>query len=511
MNDGTTLQFFSNTNAVSMVTRPVVVNGAVRIGSNSNNNNTFIGSNFLLNGNISVGINNSAASLLTLTGTISETGGPRTLTKTTLSVLNLVAANTYSGATTISGGTVNASILASGGLPSGIGQSGSAATNLVLSGAGTLGYTGTAPATTDRLFTIGAGGAGLNASGAAGAPVTFSSNGLIPNTAAAATTFTLGGTNADANTLAVKLQDGGGGAAAVLSVAKVGVGNWTLSGASTFSGTTAVNAGRLRVTGSIANSAGVTVNSGGAFEAGATQTVKALTINSGGTAVVSAGVLKIGDNVAPLPLTMSGGNLDLTTRGAIVDYAPGNEAANIQTIRGQVIAAYNNGDWLGNGITSSVIPATAGRAIGFAQASEALGASGGQFMGAAADPDAVLVRYTLAGDATLDGVVDFNDLVRLAQNYNTTVSSTTDSWWFNGDFTYDGLVDFNDLVKLAQNYNTALPSEPVPGAAAGFDGELARAFAAVPEPGSLAPFALSAAAWLGGRRRRRVSVADRID
>ncbi len=32
---------------------------------------------------------------------------------------------------------------------------------------------------------------------------------------------------------------------------------------------------------------------------------------------------------------------------------------------------------------------------------------------------------TLLGDANLDGVVDFNDLVKLAQNYNTTVSAST--------------------------------------------------------------------------------------
>jgi hypothetical protein len=58
-------------------------------------------------------------------------------------------------------------------------------------------------------------------------------------------------------------------------------------------------------------------------------------------------------------------------------------------------------------------------------------------------------------------------------------------------------------VKLAQNYNTALPSEPVPGASAAFEADLARAFASVPEPSGLA-FAGSAA--MGGRRRRRAVI-----
>jgi hypothetical protein len=62
-----------------------------------------------------------------------------------------------------------------------------------------------------------------------------------------------------------------------------------------------------------------------------------------------------------------------------------------------------------------------------------------------------LPRYP--GDATFDDTVDFNDLVKLAQNYNTTGGKT----WEQGDFTADGNVDFNDLVKLAQNYNTLQP------------------------------------------------------
>lgn len=55
------------------------------------------------------------------------------------------------------------------------------------------------------------------------------------------------------------------------------------------------------------------------------------------------------------------------------------------------------------------------------------------------------------GDANHDGVVDFNDLVKLAQNYNVTDGTRA---WEEGDFTGDGNVDFNDLVILAQNYNT---------------------------------------------------------
>jgi hypothetical protein len=67
--------------------------------------------------------------------------------------------------------------------------------------------------------------------------------------------------------------------------------------------------------------------------------------------------------------------------------------------------------------------------------------------------------FVLGGDGNHDRSVDFNDLVKLAQNYNTTGGKT----YADGEFTGDGNVDFNDLVILAQHYNTSLP---VPGAAA---------------------------------------------
>jgi ELWxxDGT repeat protein len=60
--------------------------------------------------------------------------------------------------------------------------------------------------------------------------------------------------------------------------------------------------------------------------------------------------------------------------------------------------------------------------------------------------------FIMRGDANHDRAVDFNDLVKLAQNYNTAGKSFAD-----GDFNFDGNVDFNDLVILAQRYNTSLP------------------------------------------------------
>jgi autotransporter-associated beta strand protein len=71
----------------------------------------------------------------------------------------------------------------------------------------------------------------------------------------------------------------------------------------------------------------------------------------------------------------------------------------------------------------------------------------------------------LCGDVTRDRTVDFNDLVVLAQNYNTVGGMTLEQ----GDLNADGSVDFNDLVLIAQRYNTTLPAPAAVAAASADD------------------------------------------
>jgi SdrD B-like domain len=78
--------------------------------------------------------------------------------------------------------------------------------------------------------------------------------------------------------------------------------------------------------------------------------------------------------------------------------------------------------------------------------------SAGTLRDGAAHPLSVVAPFefhVLAGDATRDGVVDFNDLLILAQNYNQTGKTFTQG---NVDYSADGSVNFNDLLLLAQNY-----------------------------------------------------------
>ncbi|MDB5323508.1 MAG: hypothetical protein JWN40_5139 [Phycisphaerales bacterium] len=341
--------------------------------------------------------------------------------------------------------------------------------------------------------------------------VTTSFSGLLRATGAGGITlkgndFTLGSVTTNPSAT-LSVTDTGvaviGGVVSGGNISKFGVGSLTLAGVNTYTGSTQLNAGTLRVRGSIAASGGTFVNSSAVFEAVGTQTVKSLRINNGGLAKVTAGVLTAKPGQDGTPLTIStgasagthDGRLDLMENALIVDYAPGNEDTTLALVQARVRTGYHGGDWAGDGIFSSSAAADSTKAMGYAQASEVLGPGGGLFMDQTVDGTSLLVRYTLAGDADLNGTVDFNDLAKLAQNYNVTDGTRG---WSAGDFTYDGNVDFLDLAKLAQNYNTALPIGSIPGPSAAFEADLVAAFSAVPEPSA-------AALLLGGCLIGRVS------
>jgi len=234
---------------------------------NWNGNFTVTGTNNLNLGTGAVTLGASrtvtvSANTLTVGGAISGTGF--SLTKNGTGTLSLTSATSnYNGVTTINAGILSVSTLAAGGSVSSIGNSTNAAANLIING-GTLQYLGSGAAT-DRLFTIGSSGATIDSSGTGA--LTMNNTGSIAYTGTnISPTLTLTGTNTGANTLAGIIANNGTG---VTSVVKNGAGNWTLTGANTYTGGTTINNGLLEVTGN--NSLGaagspVTVASGATLQ-----------------------------------------------------------------------------------------------------------------------------------------------------------------------------------------------------------------------------------------------------
>jgi hypothetical protein len=109
-----------------------------------------------------------------------------------------------------------------------------------------------------------------------------------------------------------------------------------------------------------------------------------------------------------------------------------------------------------------------------------------------ADGD-VLVKYTLYGDADLNGVIDGRDYSRIDIGYQDHLTG-----WVNGDFNYDGVVDGSDYTLIDNSFNEQLanPTDLIATDTSIFS-------SSVPEPGSLGLIAAAFAAGLWTKRRLR--------
>jgi hypothetical protein len=191
-------------------------------------------------------------------------------------------------------------------------------------------------------------------------------------------------------------------------------------------------------------------------------------------------------------VVQTGATLDITTGAMAINFG---SAANdpIVAIVSYLKNGYNGGTWTGtSGIISSNAAArtTPVLSIGYAD--------GNTDTATPAAANQVLIKFTLAGDANLDGTVDFSDLDIVGRHLNTTGND-----WSAGNFNYDsaGAVNFDDLLIVAQNLNANLGDMQLIGGQTGLD-EIQNLAISLPEPGMPLLCGVFAAGLLAPRRRR---------
>jgi hypothetical protein len=182
------------------------------------------------------------------------------------------------------------------------------------------------------------------------------------------------------------------------------------------------------------------------------ENVTTLAIGNGGKVTLKATANPLQNILTVNTLTLSSsGKLDLTNGGMIVDYASGSSSP-LATLNGDVGRGYNYGDFAGNGIVSSSAGTSGVYTVGLGSTGEVLSISGNEqatWHGHTVDASAVLVRFTYAGDANLDGTVDASDY-GIVDNYYQF--SGTNGQFAYGDFNYDGVIDATDYGLIDNAY-----------------------------------------------------------
>lgn len=436
---------------------------------------------------------------LTLTGPISGTGSitiNNNITSGVASTLAIQGANTFTGMTYLSSGALSVDTLAPIGQNSSIGTGTGGGTIVLGDGnAGTLTYTGTVDANTNRLLqldSINNGGSINLIETNPGAKLTWNgtmqfASGQPINQNGSSITFSTGPNNVrpfqlNAAGTIVFAGNIGNGTLSWGQLQKTGAGTVILTGTNNYQLGTVVNSGTLITATNFSTGTITTV--------GTTQVI-GLNVSNG-----YAQVQAKANNNDPAGFTRipslglgSTGQLDLTNNAMVVagqiTFSVGN------AIRTLLSNGYNGGAWNGmTSIISSSAAATASSstktALGYAYGGEL---AGGMFNGQAINSQDVVVGYVLQGDANMDGTVNALDFNAVATNYGSPLRD-----WTQGDFDYSGSVDSSDFDLFAANFGKTLPgSAALPDAALG---------AVVPEPASAMLIGL-----LGGiitlRRRSR--------
>ncbi len=140
------------------------------------------------------------------------------------------------------------------------------------------------------------------------------------------------------------------------------------------------------------------------------------------------------------------GSIDLNNNDLIITNSAATAAQSLSDVTSQVASGYDVGLWDGPGITST---AAATDTTHLTTLGVSPGSSGGTFDGVAVDANAVLVKYTYYGDASMNGQVDSTDYTLLD---NGSLLGMTG--WSNGDFNYDGVINGSDFTLIDNGFSS---------------------------------------------------------
>ncbi len=223
-----------------------------------------------------------------------------------------------------------------------------------------------------------------------------------------------------------------------------------------------------------------------------------LSVGTGGAATLQLGINTGGSSQDSL-VVAANSTFDITNNHVTINYGSGSDP--ISTIYSYLQSGFNNGTWNGLGIISSNAQTTTNGlhyGVGFADGDDGVhdvaGLSSGQ----------IDLKYTLLGDANLDGTVNGSDFSILAANFGLGVTN-----WDQGNFLYGSSVNGSDFSALAANFgqgDSGADASITPADIQALDafavanGLPVPTITAVPEPASIGLLAVSG---LVAMRRRR--------
>ena len=366
----------------------------------------------------------------------------------------------------------------------------------------------------------------------------------------AANSFTQGTLNNSGNTLLSTINAGSGTIGTVSGVGTMSVGSGgsysitgtanqtsltnngftVLGGASTFttvagSGTLTVNSG-LNVTNfnqtTLDLNGNMTLNANGIGTVGVINGAGSLTLGTDSFLQLAPVNATFGptvgtvSNVKSITLSGSGATqatLDITNNSLVITYANNAGAFNpaIETsVRADIINGFDNYNWDGHGITSSIAEADAATGEPYGGNSAVGYADNNDIGDSTIGNNSVLVRFTYYGDADLNGVVNISDFDDWLYGYTGGTGSAGDVDWSVGDFAYTGHVTLTDFDLWLGSYTSGNGSLStldhaidVSTLSSSQKTELLDIVASVPEPTSIGLIGMAAIGLMPRRRRKQ--------